>query len=229
MSHSRIIFLLLALCFAAQVSCAADMARRSPYAQKVKRPTTGEVYVRVTVKKQKKETCNPTSMSIILNYFGVFVSPRSLQKASGGTDAYKHSDYLRKQLPRYGMEMIPFRGRAERPAVFAAVRRAVDCGLPLQWLVDLKKAPGYDINDYQKAQLASGVSGHARVLHGYLLDRRTRELRGFIFTDPWGLRRREIEADDMLNMTLGFFLVVPKNFDPAVIRYILAPLDPKKR
>lgn len=209
--------------------CAADLSQKSPCARKVRRTTSGEVYVRVAVKKQKKETCNPTSMSIILNYFDVFVSPRALQKASAGGDDYKRSSYLKAQVARYGMEMIPFRGRAERQSVFAAVRRAVDCGLPLQWLVDLKKAPRYDINEYQQAQLASGVSGHARVLHGYLLDRRTRALRGFIFTDPWGLRRREILADDMLNMTLGFFLVVPKNFDPAVVRYVLAPLDPKKR
>ena len=229
MSYFRTVFLLFALCFAAQLCRAADMARRSPYAQKVKRPTTGEVYVRVTVKKQKKETCNPTSMSIILNYFGVFASPRALQKASGGTDAYKYSRYLREQVTRYGMKMIPFQVRAEKPAVFAALRRAVDCGLPLQWLMDLKKAPKYDVNEYQQAQIAAGVSGHARVMHGYILDRRTRELRGFIFTDPWGLRRKEILADDMLNMSLGFFLVVPKNFDPAVIAYILAPLDPKKR
>ena len=229
MLHSRIVFLLFALCFAAQTACAADMARRSPYAQKVKRPTTGEVYVRVTVKKQKKETCNPTSMSIILNYFGVFVSPRSLQKASGGTDAYKYSRYLREQVSRYGMEMVPFPPGMDKNKLFGCILRAVDCGLPLQWLVDLKKAPRYDVNEYQQAQLAAGVSGHARVMHGYILDRRTRELRGFIFTDPWGLRRRNITADDMAGMTLGFFLVVPKNFDPAVIRYILAPPDPKKR
>ena len=229
MGSFRLTIVFLFALFSAFALCAADLSQRSPYARKVKRTTSGEVYVRVAVKKQKKETCNPTSMSIILNYFDVFVSPRSLQKASAGSDDYKRSSYLQTQVARYGMEMIPFRGRAERKSVFAAVRRAVDCGLPLQWLVDLKKAPRYDINEYQQAQLASGVSGHARVLHGYLLDRRTRGLRGFIFTDPWGLRRREILADDMLNMTIGFFLVVPKNFDPALIKYVLEPLAPQRR
>jgi len=230
MRHTRvkILLLLCALSFAAQISCAADMARKSPYAQKVKRPTTGEVYVRVTVKKQKKETCNPTSMSIILNYFGVFVSPRALQKASGGTDAYKYSSYLREQVSRCGMEMIPFPPRMDKSKLFECVIRAVDCGLPMQWLVDLRRAPAYDVNEYQKAQMAAGTAGHARVMHGYVLDRRTRELRGFIFTDPWGLRRRTITADDMAGMTLGFYLVVPKGFDPAVVNWIVGA-PPRRR
>lgn len=227
MLRFRIILLLFALCLAARTVCAADMARRSPYARRVKRPTTGEVYVRVTVKKQKKETCNPTSMSIILNYFDVFVSPRALQRASGGTDAYKYSRYLKEQVARFGMEMIPFSLKLDKNRLFECVMRAVDCGLPLQWLVDLRRAPSYDVNEYQKAQLAGGVAGHARVMHGYILDRRSRELQGFIFTDPWGLRRRTITADDMAGMTLGFYLVVPKGFDPALVGWIVGA--PRRR
>ena len=199
---------------------------KSPYAPKVRRTAGGEVYLKINLKRQKGETCNPTSMAMILRHFGLFVSSDKLQKAGKESEAYKNSLYLKKELEKYNMQMIfiPMVKGEER--VFACVMRAINCGLPLQWLVDLLKAPEYDIDRRKKALLAKQgpVAGHARIVNGYKFNKKTRRVEELIFTDPWGLRRQEIRLADTGKMTFGFFLVFPKKLDPAIVRFILQPV-----
>ena len=205
---------------------AAGPVSKSPYAKKVRRTSGGEVYVRINVKRQKGETCNPTSMSMILNHFGVFVSADKLARAGKESEAYKNSLYMQKELAKYKMKMffIPMQKGSER--AFACVMRAIHCGLPLQWLADLLKAPDYDVDRRKKAVLAKQgpVAGHARIVNGYKFNKRTRRLEGFIFTDPWGMRRQEIKLPDAEKMTFGFFLIVPENLDQSVVKHVLQPV-----
>ena len=92
------ILIMLVLGFAVS---AGNPAAKSPYAGKVRRTSAGEVYIRINVKRQKGETCNPTSMSMILRHFGIFASSEKLLKAGKETEAYKYSGYLQKELERF--------------------------------------------------------------------------------------------------------------------------------
>lgn len=216
------ILIMLVLGFAVS---AGNPAAKSPYAGKVRRTSAGEVYIRINVKRQKGETCNPTSMSMILRHFGIFASSEKLLKAGKETEAYKYSGYLQKELEKYNMKMLFIPYKHGHSGAYTSVVRAINCGLPLQWLVDLLKAPDYDIEPRRRAALAKQgpVAGHARIINGYTFNKKSRRLEKFIFTDPWGTRRQEIKFADAGVMTVGFFLIVPAKLDQEIIKYILAP------
>lgn len=209
---------------------------RSPYAKKVKKVSSGDVYMRISAEKQRGETCNPTSMSMILEYYGIRVSSADLQKDSDKTDSYKYSGYLQQQLKKYKMYMLPLPMlKGHETAVFESVKRAIDCGLPMQWIVDLLKAPDYDVSKKQKKQFRKQgtVAGHARVFNGYHLNRKNQKTDYFIFTDSWGIkhRKKEIKTADVSKMTFGFYIIVPESLPIEVIKYIYEPVQkiiPKK-
>lgn len=219
-----IIFIFLCL-----LSAVFGSPAKSPYAKKVKKVSSGDVYMRIAPEKQRGETCNPTSMSMILDYYGIHVNSRTLQKDSEKTDAYKYSAYLQQQLKKYKMQMLPLPMiKGKENIVFESVKRAIDCGLPMQWLVDLLKAPDYDVNKKQKKQMRkkAAVAGHARVFNGYHINRRTKKIDYFIFTDSWGMkhRKKEIKSNDVSNMTFGFYIIVPETLPIEVIQYIYEPM-----
>lgn len=210
--------------------CAAGSPAKSPYAKKVKQVSSGDVYLRISSERQRGETCNPTSMSMILEYYGIRISSKELQKDSDKTDAYKTSGYLQNQLKKYKMQMLPLPMiKGKENVVFESVKRAIDCGLPMQWLVDLLKAPNYDVSKKHKRQIIKngGQGGHARVFNGYKINRRTKKIEYFIFTDSWGMkhRKKEIKYADVPKMTYGFYIVVPESLPIEVIKYIYEPLQ----
>ena len=104
--------------------CGNEALKLSPYAGKVKRTGGGNVYLRIDTEKQKGESCNTTSMSMILDYFGVYVSARQLQKDSENSDSHKYSAYLIKQLAKYNMRMYPVPMKEGREKeIFEVVRK----------------------------------------------------------------------------------------------------------
>lgn len=226
----NIIILTIILCLTGLFASPA----KSPYRKKVKRVSSGDVYLRISPERQRGETCNPTSTSMILNYYGINANPRDLQEDSGNTDSYKYSAYIMQQLKKYKMHMIPLpMNSAHSDQIFESVKRAIDCGLPLQWLVDLLKAPDYDISKRQKKQLRKQgpVAGHARIFNGYHINRRTQKIDYFIFTDSWGIkhRKKEIKVTDVSKMTSTFFLIIPESLPDEVISYVLEPMTRKSR
>lgn len=203
---------------------------QSPYSKKVKRTSSGETYMRISAEKQRGETCNPTSMSMILEYYGVRVSSKELQKDSDKSDSYKTSGYLMSQLKKYKMQMLPLPMiKGHEDAVFESVKRAIDCGLPLQWLVKLLKAPDYDVSKKHKKQIMKngGNDGHARVFNGYKINKKTKKIENFIFTDSWGLKHRKkiIKYADVPKMTYCFYVIVPQTLPIEVIKYVYEPLQ----
>lgn len=211
----------------------------SPYAKNVKRVSSGDVYMRIKTEKQKGETCNPTSMSMILDYYGIYVSSARLRRDSEKNKkredrkAYMFSSYLMEQLKKYKMQMlyIPMMKDAEKE-VFESVKRAIDCGIPLQWLVDLLQAPDYDIKKKQKEYIIEendGDGAHVRVFHGYHLNMKTKKIDSFIFSDSWGVkhRKKNIKIADVAKMTNGFYLIVPERINRKIINYIYEPIADK--
>lgn len=202
-------------------------AVKSPYSKKVKRTSSGEVYMKVNAEKQKGETCNPTSMAMILDYYGIYVSSRKLQKDSVDDD-YKYSSYLREQAKKYKMQMLFLPMLKDKPEVtYEAIIRAIDSGVPLQWLINMLKAPDYDVSKKHKKYIRKngGNDGHARVFHGYKKNRRNGKLEYFIFSDSWGMkhRKKEIMIADVPAMTRGFFIVIPDTAPKELIEYIYEP------
>ena len=217
--------------------CQADdnIIKLSPFAKKVRKVRSGEVYMRVNAEKQHGETCNPTSMSMILDYYGVRVSSAKLCKDSednkdeNARESYKTSAYLEEQLKKYKMKMLwlPMRQGYEKE-VFEVVKRSIDCGLMLQWLVHLLEAPDYDVPRRMKKYIRKegGNDGHARVIHGYVLNKKNKQLKALLFSDSWGVkhRKKDIALKDVVPMTKGFFIVVPQNINIKVIKYIYEPV-----
>ena len=211
-------------------SCLFGTPQASPYSKKVKKVSSGAVYIRIESEKQHGETCNPTSMSMILDYYGIRASSKDLQKDSNRTEAYKKSKYLKEQLKKYNMQMLYLPvSQKNQTAVFETVKRAIDCGLPLQWLVDLLKAPDYDIPQKHKRKLLKKgpVAGHARIFNGYHLNRKTQKIDYFIFTDSWGIkhRKKEIKTADVCKMTSCFYIIAPESLPTEVIKYIYEPMQ----
>ena len=98
------------------------------------------------------------------------------------------------------------------------VKVCIDNGIPLQWGVNLKYAPG------AKVRRNTRDGGHARVIWGYERHKRTGEIKKVIYADSWGAGalRKLVKVDDAWHMTMSMSPVFPRDTDRKVVAKLLA-------
>ena len=167
---------------------------------------------------QRGPTCNVYSAWMILRYYKYHINPGQVKKGSYD-GSYKTSKFIADKLSTLGfcfLAYIPKQGTD-----FAdVVKICIDNGIPLQWGVNLKYAPGVR----PRRNGNNRDAGHARVIWGYERDKRTGELKKIIFADSWGrgALRQKVEIDEACHMTMSMHPIFPKDTDPAVVSRLLA-------
>jgi len=166
---------------------------------------------------QRGPTCNVYSTWMILNYFKYRVSPtRIMRDAKDGE--YKTSKYIEEKLAEYDFSFFYYVPMQD--GHFAdVVKLCIDLGIPLQWGVNLKYAPGVP---RRRGNVRD--AGHARVIWGYERDRHTGEVTRIIYGDSWGHHhlKSKVDVDEARHMTMDMHPIFPNDTSPEVVAKLLA-------
>ena len=166
---------------------------------------------------QRGPTCNVYSAWMILRYYKYRIHPTQIKRDADGGE-YKTSKYIEEKMAEYGFTFLYYAPKQDGD--FAdVVKLCIDLGIPLQWGVNLKYAPGVP-----RSRRNSRDAGHARVIWGYERDRRTGEVTKIIYGDSWGRDnlRRKVAVDEARHMTMDMHPIFPKDTSPAVVAKLLA-------
>ena len=167
---------------------------------------------------QQGPTCNVYSTWMILRYYKYHMTPGQIQKGAKNGE-YKTSAFIEDKLNAVNFCFLVY--HPKQGVDFArVVKTCIDNGIPLQWGVNLKYAPGV------KARRTNPQrdGGHARVIWGYERDRRTGEVTRIIFADSWGSKklRQKLDVDEACHMTMSMHPVFPRDTDSKVVAKLLA-------
>lgn len=190
------------------------------WANDVKQTKNG-TYIKIGVKSQRGETCNPTHLSMILKRYNCYVSVGDLKGNSDDrrNERYKYISFQQKQLKEIGF--IIKSCEYTTPQEFAQIiKNAIDNGILLSWSCNLYNAPEYDISNAKKsAYKRSGSNGHhARIINGYIGNQ-------IIYGDTWGAgeKRKEMYMRHAYDMTTYLAIVYPENTPQETIDKIIIP------
>ena len=167
---------------------------------------------------QRGPTCNVYSTWMILRYYKFHITPGQIKKGAKNGE-YKTSAFIEDKLDAVNFCFLVY--HPKQGADFGrVVKTCIDNGIPLQWGVNLKYAPKAKVRRLGRTRDA----GHARVIWGYVRDRRTGEVTGIIFADSWGRRklRQKVDVDEACHMTMSMHPVFPRDTDPEVVAKLLA-------
>lgn len=167
---------------------------------------------------QRGPTCNVYSAWMILRYYKYHINPGQVRKGSYD-GSYKTSQFIADKMSSLGFRFLAY--IPKQSTDFAdVVRTCIDNGIPLQWGVNLKYAPGVRA----RRNGTTRDAGHARVIWGYERDRRSGEMKKIIFADPWGrgALRQRVDIDEACHMTMSMHPIFPKDTDPALVARLLA-------
>ena len=166
---------------------------------------------------QRGPTCNVYSAWMILRYYRYHVTPTQI-KRDAEHGAYKTSKYIEEKLLEYDFTFLYYVPKQDGD--FAdVVKLCIDLGIPLQWGVNLKYAPGVPRNRGRGRD-----AGHARVIWGYERDRRSGEVTRIIYGDSWGHHhlRSKVDVAEARHMTMDMHPIFPNDTSPAVVAKLLA-------
>ena len=167
---------------------------------------------------QKGPTCNVYSTWMILRYYKHHITPSQIKKGAVGGE-YKTSKFIEEKLREEDFCFLIY--HPKQGTDFAdVVKTCIDNGIPLQWGVNLKYAPGAKgspINPLRDA-------GHARVIWGYERDKKDGRMTKIIYGDSWGKGhlRKKVEVDEASHMTMSMSPIFPKDTDPKVVAKLMA-------
>ena len=166
---------------------------------------------------QRGPTCNVYSAWMILRYYKFHITPTQIKQGSRD-GAYKTSKFIEEKLDAINFSFLVY--HPKQGTDFAdVVKVCIDNGIPLQWGVNLKYAPGV-----RPPRRNTRDGGHARVIWGYERDRHTGEVKRIIFADSWGrgALRKKIEVDEACHMTMSMSPVFPRDTDREVVAKLMA-------
>lgn len=187
------------------------------YCSNVVRTQNG-AYINIPSVMQIKKGCNLSSATMLLQYFGIDVSPQELKSNRKRTQSYRSRTFVNQQVKSLGFQItkLPATNLSE---FSTSVKRAIDVGIPLWWECDLALAPTSDQQSKKKIDL------HRRLINGYITHKN--KIIKIYYSDSWGEKHinkqmRVIDAYRMsITNTSRLSLVYPNDLDPNILKAIL--------
>lgn len=164
-----------------------------------------EVYLRgFRPQLQKGKTCAFYSTSMILDYYGQYVSAQKLRKTNQltqQTPPKKTSKFISQKLESLGFTYI-YTNEKSCDFFCKTIKFSIDHGIPVRWECDLKFSP---IPKERKGKLTM----HARIIMGYV--GRT-QITHIIYADSWGENalHKIMDIEHAHKMTRKYGPVFPK-------------------
>lgn len=167
---------------------------------------------------QKGPTCNVYSTWMILRYYKVHITPGKIKKGAHDGE-YKTSSFIENKLAT--VDFCFFCYYPKQGTDFGeVVKVCIDNGIPLQWGCNLRYAPGAKAGRIRT--LRDG--GHARVIWGYMRERKSGVVTKIIFADSWGANamRKKMDVEEASHMTMSMHPIFPRDTAPDVVAKLLA-------
>ena len=160
---------------------------------------------------QKGKTCSFYSTSMILEYYGQFISAKQLRrnKNTNGFSTVKSkttSRFIAQKLESLGFVYITINEKSS--LLFSdVVKFSIEHGIPLRWECNLKFSP---IRKERKN------AGHARIILGYL---GREKITHIIYADSWGVQHlhKIIGVNEAFRMTNRFGPIFPRKDNQSYI------------
>ena len=152
---------------------------------------------------QKGNNCSFYSTSMILAYYGKYVSPDKLKRRGNNiySDNKRSSQFMAQKLKSLGFTFIIIQHNKRDELFCQIVKYAIDNGIPVRWGVNMRYSP---------IKRDRGNSFHARIITGYIeyKDKMTH----ILYTDSWGEKHinKLMTYKNALRMTSRYGPIFPE-------------------
>ena len=172
---------------------------------------------------QKGNTCSFYSTSMILAYYGKYVSPDKLKRKGKSYNPFsgrrKSSNFMEQRLKNFGFTYIIIRHNGDE-LFRAIVKYAIDNGIPIRWECNMRFSP---------VKRERSRSAHARILTGYVEN--NGKITNIFYTDSWGERyiNRIMSCQNAIKMTNLYGPIFPQKNNQKLISDFNALIDLYKK